>query len=57
MEAMLVLGVFQRDLRLLFQGSKLISVLEHKMHQTLHVDLNLDLMLLLKVLVLALLVS
>jgi hypothetical protein len=54
---MLVLGVFQRDLRLLFQGSELISVLEHKMHQTLHVDLNLDLMLLLKVLVLALLVS
>jgi len=57
LDSMIVLSIFESNLRLFFKGGELISVLEHQVHQTLHVDLDLNLMLFLKVLVLSLLVS
>jgi len=37
---MLVFDVLQRDLRFLFHLGQLVVVLEHEMHQSLHVDLH-----------------
>jgi len=56
-DPVLILGVLESDLRFFLQISQLVCVLEHEMHQALHVDLDLDLMLLFKILELSLLVS
>jgi len=53
----LVLRVLQGNLGFLLEISKLVGVLEHEMHQALHVNLNLNLMLLLEILELSLLVA
>ena len=54
---MFIFCVLQRNLGLFLQSRQLIRVLEHQMHQSLHVDLDLDLVFLLQVLILALLVT
>ena len=54
---MLVFDVLERDLGFLFQLGQLIIVLEHEVHQPLHVDLHLDLLLFFEVLVFTFLVA
>lgn len=55
-DPMLVLNVFEGDLRVFFQLSQLVLVLENQVLQTLLVDLDFDLVLLLQILELSLLV-
>jgi len=56
-DAMFILPILQGDYCLLLQRGQLIGVLEHEMHQPLHVDLDLDLVFFFQVLVLALFVA
>lgn len=53
----LILGVLEGNLCFLLQVGQLISVLEHEMHQALHVNLDLNLMFFFQILKLSLLVS
>ena len=55
-DPMLVLNVFEGDLRVFFQLSQLVLVLENQVLETLLVDLDFDLVLLLQILELSLLV-
>jgi hypothetical protein len=50
LNSVFVFSILERDLGLLLEVGELISVLEHEMHESLHVDLNLDLLLLLQIL-------
>jgi len=54
---MLILSILQGNLGLFLEGCELVGVLEHKMHESLHIDLYLDLVLLFQVLILTLLVA
>jgi hypothetical protein len=42
--SVLVFSILKGDLGLLLEVGELISVLEHKVHESLHVDLNLNLL-------------
>lgn len=56
-DTMLVFCVFESDLGLFLQIGELVSVLEHQVHQPLHVNLDFDLLFLLEVLQLPVLVA
>lgn len=57
LDSVFILRVLKCDLSLLLEVGELISVLEHQMHKTLHVNLNFNLMFLFEILKLSLFVT
>ena len=54
---MFIFRIFEGNLSFFFQISELVGVLEHQMHEALHVDLDLNLVLLFEILEFSLFVT